>query len=457
MIGVSVKAFFAFILIYIIITSNSVQAFSQERAFDNTIINHNEKLAYEPTSESLLPPLGDVSQASQEFTYSHRLQVPVYSADELDNLPEDEMMILRRAEKYYQNGMYSDAKNILSGTVSKESEILKQKIEQDNAITLTPNYSFFIQQLADTYKLNINRTGIDVSKHVGNNMTVFAEYNMYIYSSGNFGGGNHLNNVTNEICAGFQGRPTWKWAVRGDVGVKFFQFGGAMLNTDDWIKYYFNDTLNVKAGFRRNNVEQSYLSAVGFPVNGVFTGRAADNVFYLEYDKKLPQQFYSYGNVGYGLITGQNLITNQYVEGTLAFGKILYKTPEDKWINFVSSEIATYNASYQYNLLNIYDNTGRVFGGYFSPGFYNANTVSLKMQGQYKKLRYGLKGFVGGQAAITPDMASVIWGIAPYISLKINDQITFNALYYQYNYADIQRHQLMLNADIRLFKKNKKY
>lgn len=379
--------------------------------------------------------------------------------ESLDAIPEIPQYNLTQQRANYEIPMYKAADELLKGMVTEtaDSKQLAHNLRHDRAITITPAYSFSIQRLADSFKLDINKMGTTVSQVV-DNKKFFLVYNMYIYSSGNFLDSGKLNNVTNEFRLGVQERANKKIEYKVDVGGKFYQFGGVMANTDSWAKYFFNDKFNLKLGFRRNNVEQSYLSAVGFNIDGIFTGRVADNKVYTEYEGKLPKQFYSFGRFGYGAMTGENLQTNQYLEGMVGLGRVMYDHPENKWINLVNLDLVSYNSSYQYNLLNIYNAAGKVFGGYFSPRFFSANTLNLKMEGEIKKwhLTYGVRGFAGEQIALRPDQANVIFGISPYISYIINDHITINAAYNYFKYADVQRDQFMISAIIRGFSSGKK-
>lgn len=381
-------------------------------------------------------------------------------AEDTDIIPKDRDESVVKAKKYYNKGMLSDSKKILKGVVGKDADELRAKINRDDAIIFTPNYSFFIQTLDENAKLDYHKFGMNVSKNIENNLTVFGEYNIYVYSSGQVGPGhsNQLNNVVNEVKGGVFGRPKDKIEFRSDFGCKFYEFGGGMLITDSWLKYRFTDSFNLKLGVKRENVEQSYLAAVGFPMDGTFTGRAVNNKLYLDFDARLPHDFYSYGRVGGGIITAQNMETNPYVEGMLALGKMVYNNPKNKWIKTVNLDFVTYNSSYKYNLLDIRDSTGEVFRGYFSPGFFTANTVNIKAEGEIKKwrMRYGIKGFAGVQNAIRPNQTNLAWSFSPYLAYDLNDHVTFNASYLFLNYADIQRHLFMVNAVIRGFNKSKK-
>lgn len=348
----------------------------------------------------------------------------------------------------------------LHATVYENAKDLKYKIKRNGAITLTPSYSFMFQQLADEFDLDYHKFGIQMSKATEGNKNVFMEYNVIIYTSGRIAKTEtRLNNLTNEFRGGIQARPSEKWEYRTDLGVKAFEFGnGAMMTTDSWLKHYFSDKFNLKLGYRRNNIEQSFLSAVGEPVNGVFTGRAADNKVYLEFERKLPRGFYTFGRGGYGIIYAQNLLTNQYSEGVLGLGKLLYNNPKNKWVNVFGFDFISYNSSYQYNLLNIYDKAGHLFGGYFSPSYFNANTLNLKLEGNIEKwhLRYGVKGFGGIQTTMSPDSTTPAWGFSPYIAYDLNDNVCINLAYNHYNYASVQRDQFIINAVIRGFKRHVK-
>lgn len=402
----------------------------------------------------------------------------MHALDVLSQMPVDDEVRLNASRAYYEMGthpktisdswlnatsallsypeydiaMNSEATNVLRGVVNEDAIELRKELRKDRAITITPSYSLLLQKLADKYDLDINKWGISVSQLTNNNKNVFMEYNMYIYSSGKFDEGtSRLNNITNELRAGVQRRVNEKFEYRADIGGKFFQYGGALVNTDSWLKYFFNDNLSVRAGFRRNNVEQSYLSAVGFALDGVFTGRVISNNPYIEYDYKLPNQYYTFGRLGYGALTGDNIQTNQYIEGMIGIGRTVYNNPDNKWIQTVNVDLVSYNASYQYNLLNIYDSTGTAFGGYYSPEYFTANTANIKIEGEYKKwrLRYGFKGFVGGEYAIRPNQTGVVWDVCPYLAYELNDHVTINLLYNHFNFADITRDQIIVNAVIR--------
>lgn len=345
---------------------------------------------------------------------------------------------------------------LLRGGVYENAQDLKYQIQRAQAVTLTPSYSLLSQQLEDEFDLDYKQFGLQLAQNTKGNSNVFMQYNVIIYTSGSKTG---LTNVTHEFRGGIQSRPKEKWEYRADLGVKVFEFNeGAMIISDSWIKHYFNDNFNLKAGYRRNNIEQSYLAGVGEFVDGVFTGRAADNKFYIEFEGKLPYGFYTFGRGAYGVIYAQNLLTNQYSEGMAGIGKLLYNNPKNKWINTFGVDLVTYNASYQYNLINIYNSVGKLFGGYFSPSFYNAETVNFKLEGDIKKwhLKYGVKGFGGIQTSMSPDSTTPTWGVAPYLAYDLNDHITFNISYSFYNYASVQRNLFMVNAVIRGFRKNAK-
>lgn len=131
---------------------------------------------------------------------------------------------------------------------------------------------------------------------------------------------------------------------------------------------------------------------------------------------------------------------------------------KNKWVNLFAVDLISYNSAYQYNLLKIYSSTGVLFGGYFSPTFFSANTFNAKLEGHLNKvpLKYGIKGFGGIQTAVTQDQTTPTWGYSPYIAYDITDKISLYAAYNHFSYADLLRDQFMVNLVIRGFNNGKK-
>lgn len=370
--------------------------------------------------------------------------------DELKTIEPDEQTKFIKAKTYYNMGMFTESEQTLHGIVSSDARDLKYKIKRDEAITITPMYSFFFQQLAEEFKLDYHKFGINMSKIVDGNKYIFTEYNNIIYSSG---GLNQQNNVVNEFRGGIQARPNEDWEYRADIGVRSFEFGGALINTDSWIKKYFNDNFDVKIGFNRNNIEQSYLSAVGGVLDGVFTGRSIYNKTYMEVHTKLPYRIYAYGLGSYGVVYSANMVTNQFFEGMLGAGKNLYENPRNKWLQTFSFDVVSYNTGYQYNQLKVFGNGGQLYGGYFSPSYFNATTGNFKAEGYIKnwRLKWGVKAFGGIQTAISPDQTTPTWGVSPYATYDINDNVAINILYNHFTYASLIRDQFIFNIVLRGF------
>lgn len=417
-------------------------------AIANSYIANDENLSALETLGNM-PQDEDVKLMEDQTRYNMGIRPVMFKA--IPDVPE---MNVPMEDVSYKSEI--NPNRSINGAVYEDRKELEYKKRRNEAITLVPTYSIFTQQLADQFRLNYIRGGINLYKNIDGNKLVFMGYNVMVYSSGS---PQFLNNFVNEFRGGVQARPRDKWEYRADIGVKAFQFGdGAMLITDSWIKHYFNDKFNLKLGVMRNNIEQSFLSAVGEPIDGRFTGRAADNKFYLEAQGKLPHQIYSYARAAYGVIPAQNLITNQYFEGYVGMGKLLYNNPKNKWVNTFATDIVSYNSAYQYNLLNIYNSAGALFGGYFSPSYFNATTANLKLEGHFNKLplRYGMKAFGGIQNALSPDQTTPTWGYSPYVSYAINDKISIYAAYNHFNFADVQRDQFIFSAVIRGFRRNAK-
>lgn len=394
--------------------------------------------------------------AKMGIAYSYVANGERFNAlDTLNQIPPDEESNLLKAKIYYDLGMPTDAKENLAYTTSQDAQELKYKIRRDDAITFTPTYSFLKQTLGPNFRLNYQMGGVRLAKNIDRNTNVFLNYNVYTYTSEDFTG---LTNVTHEFRGGTHSRPTEKLEYHTDLGVKVFEFdNGSMIVTDDWIKRYINDKFAVKLGFYRDNLIQTYTSAVGRPISGVFTGRVADTRTYLEYEARFPKDFYSFGRACYGVMYAQNLPTNQYLEGMLGVGKLLYNNPKNPIIQKINFDLVTFNWTYQYNLLNLFDSTtGQVFGGYFSPNFFTSNTANLKLEGEIKKLRlkYGCTGFAGVQISNAPAFTELTWGVGPYLTYKVNEHIDINASYQYFDWAFMKRHLFMVNAVIRGFKKN---
>lgn len=399
----------------------------------------------------------DYRPAKMGLVYSYTSAAQYFSALEiLNNMPKDEEVNSTKSYIYYTLGMYSDANKNLKGYINKDTIDLANQIKKLRAFTFTPSYTFLNQELSETYDLDVRKIGLMLSEYGANNIKGFIDYGMYIYMSGPYKD-NHFEDVANEIKGGIEGRPTEKFAFRSDIGIKVFQVQGGMLITDSWFKYYLNDNLKFKLGFFRNNLEQSYLSAVGIPIHGIFTGQIAINKAYLEIEGRLPKKSYCVLKFNGGAMTAQNLPTNAFVDSFVILGKNIYDNHDNEWIQHAALEFMTNNISYQMNMFSIpgADPPKNTFGGYFSPSFYNAETLNFNVEGSNKKLRlkYGLKCFLGYQTMFSPDASSVVYGIYPYAAYNLNDHLAVNLSYIYSNYASVLRHFFMISVDVKLFRK----
>lgn len=362
---------------------------------------------------------------------------------------QDEEVKTIKSQIYYDINMPTSAKKEISGIKTDLANDLKTKIKRESAITFTPTYSFLNQQLAEEYDLDYNKFGIRVSKNIEGNKELFAEYNEYLYSTG----GTVYRSMITEFLGGISSRPIPKFEYNTNIGVKIAQFGhGNMIITDSYLKYYTNDNANFKLGFYRNNLIQTYLSAVGKVIDGNYVGRVSNNRLYLDFNTKLPYKLYGFGRGTFGIMTGQNLPTNLYTEGMLGVGKVLYKNDKNNWLQKADFNVNTFNTAYQYNLLNIYSKNGSEYGGYFSPSYYNATVGQLKLDGNIKKwhLKYSLSGFAGVQTAMSQDFTRLTWGVIPSVSYEVNNNISLNFMYDFYKYASVCRHLFEFYATIRL-------
>lgn len=386
----------------------------------------------------------------------------------LKQIPDNDNIKFLKAKTYYQMGMLTDAKQVLKGVVTKDAEDLKYKIRRDEAITVTPFYKFVNQILFEEFDLDYDEFGINVSQGISNNLNIFTDCNIYSYDSGkilaeHLNATKELSNVTAEVKFGITGRPQEKYEFRTDMGAKIFQFNqGYMINTNSWIKRYFNDKFNLKLGFYRDNLEQTYVSAVGTLINGVFTGQVANNRIYLDYEYKFPKQFYSFGSVGCGQMVGQNLQSNPYIDATLGLGRLMYNNLDNKWINTINFDLISHNSGYKYNNLLIIEGLNHIYGGYYCPNYFTVNTANIKIEGNIKKinLKYGFK-FAGGyqynpekeQIPFFSKSAFIFW---PYLGWDLNDHLSMNLSYTYSNIADIIRNVILFNIVFKGFEKHPK-
>ncbi len=397
----------------------------------------------------------DDQDAKKGYVYSYIANADnIMALREMKGMPVDDDLAYTRGQTYYDMSMFSNAQDSIKGVFSPESRKLLQKTRRERAWIIQPNYMFLNQQLSDSFDLDANKVGVLSSKYVGNNINIFTDYNMYIYSSGAIQNGHKLNNVTNEFRVGAEGRPLPKFAFRGDLGGKFYQEFGEMLITDSWVKYYPNDRLNFKLGFKRNNLEQSYVSAVGAFIDGVYTGQVPDNKAYLEYEARHKTRFYSFGRAAVGVMGGKNLVANPYTEAMLGGGCVIYDNKENKFLKKANFDLVSYNSHYSHDLLDLYSNNGKLYGGYWSPQFFSANTANLKLEGNTKneKLFYGVRGFVGSQLAYDPYINDTAFGVSVFVLLNMNDHAAFRAEYNYYNYAQLRKDQVFVSFILRGFK-----
>lgn len=382
---------------------------------------------------------------------------PLTALGALVNVPKNQQTNFLKAKAYYNMEMYQEAYEILDNIEQSDEVIsLKNQIKKRRAYQFVTGYELYVQKLNEEFKMDANKIAFSNSCYE-KNMQVYFDYVMHIYTSGVLPGQGYepLNNVTNEIRLGTQGRLKEKIALRADFGAKFFQDSGAMLLTDSWIKYYHSDNFNCRLGFSRNNTEQTFLSAVGVNIDNRFTGQVANNNLYINPVFRLPKRAYVVTKIAGGLRDGYNLPNNFYWEGLLGIGKIIRYDETKPYLQKIAIDLVSYNSGYQRNLQKIYDSKGYLYGGYFSPKWYSDDTVNLSFSGQLKKtnLSYGLGVFGGWQFADEPDQSLFIYGASVHTKYNINDYLNCVLQYRYYKYANVTRNQLVFDIVINLYKK----
>ena len=381
----------------------------------------------------------------------------------LDGLPDTNKTRYLRGLIYGEIDMPNSSLDVLKGDDSERSNELKDSIYRKKSPRLIPDYSFLNQTLADRFRLNSYKTGVKLQEGFRGNVFGYFSYERVHLGSGNIGNRIFTTN-TNDINLTFFGRPKRRLEFQTDIGARFFRLGtdgspsGAMLTTDSWVKYYFSDTLDVQLGFSRENLEESFLSASGaFVAPNVFAGRVSDNRLYLNINQRLPKSSYAYFNGSLGLREGKSLPNNIYADSLLGVGKVVYENYKNRFFNIMAVDLATYNAGFRCDVLDEFGSDA-LFGVYFSPPYFNANSLSLRLEGyNYAiRLRYGIKAFVASQSA-TRAQTNTQTGVcfAPYISWAPNERLTLNAVFHYSNFADVQKYYAMFQLQIKLYKNKK--
>ena len=379
---------------------------------------------------------------------------------ELKKLPEDYEIQYLKAKAYYNLELFENSYRILQNLPETDEVLkLKNEIKRKRAYQFVMGYELYVQKLNEEFKMDANKIAFSNSCYE-KNMQIYLDYIMFLYTSGVLSGQGPepLNDFTNEIRLGTQGRLNEKIALRGDIGIKAFQQYGVMLLTDSWIKYYLNDKFNVKLGFHRNNTEQTFLSAVGVNIDGRFTGQVVDNNLYLDLTYRLPYRSYLFAKGGIGVKDGYNMPNNPYWEGMLGIGKLFRYDLSKPFLQKISVDLVTYQSGYKYNQEFLYDSKGLLYGGYFSPEWYSDNTLNINFAGKVKNtnLSYGFGIFSGWQLSNSPIDSLYIYGGSVDGKYRLNDYISFDIQYRYYRYANITRNQFLFNIMISIFKSNKK-
>ena len=375
----------------------------------------------------------------------------------LKKIEEDDDIKLLKAKAFYNLEMFENSYDLLDELPESDNIInLKNEIKRKRAYDIVLGYELYDQELDEEFELDVKKFAITNSAYY-KNMQVYFDYILYLYKSGQIKNIGVQNNTTNEVRIGTQGRLNEKIALRTDVALKAFQDAGLILLSDNWLKYHFSDKFNMKLGFQRRHIEQTYLSAVGLNIDNVFTGQVVDNNLYLDTTFRIPKESYIFTKAGIGYRDGQNLDNNLYWEGMAGVGKLFRYDLSRPYLQKISLDLVSFNSGFQQNQQRIVDSQGIAYGGYFSPTFYSDNTLNYNFFGRIKnKFSYGVGGYIGWQFARMPDQSLLIYGGSFYGKYRANDYLSAELQYRYYRYANINRNQLIFNLVISLFRKEKK-
>lgn len=374
----------------------------------------------------------------------------VNSLDVADELPPSLKTNYLKGLIYEEMMMWDSSRNSIINDYTERADELRGLLKTKTCPIFTPRHSFLIQTLNNTIHLNSHKTGFNYIQEIGKNLHGIFSYTGISFVEPASPTQSGFRNITNDVMFGLGGRIAPKWEVQGMLGTRAFGGGGAMLLTDSWVKYYLSDKFDIQLGVSRFNVEESFLAAVGNEnAAGVFTGRVPDTRLGLLMNWRLPKKWYAYFKGDIGERTGNNLPSNNFADGLLGIGKLVYKNYENPFINMVAIDAVTYNAAFQHDVL-------ASTGAYYSPPYFNASSLNLRSQGYNRKLklRYGIKAFVANQVAPGNQINTIIGvGVVPYISWQKNDHFTFNALFHYSNFANIQKYYATFQLQFKFFTK----
>jgi hypothetical protein len=341
----------------------------------------------------------------------------------------------------------NSAENLIKEINNPILDAYKDSLHRENMYQIFPFYGFLSQDLSDEYDLDYQKWGLQISKNIkdGNgNIT----YRMINYSNSN---NVYANCLTNSIKISYNQHINPSFEYGASISGKFYERNGKpLLLGDGWVKYKINDNLNLKSGLSRETVEQSFITAVGDFVDGEFIGRATINRVFFETNIQLKKNYYASIRGNAGFVQGNNIPNNWGYSAYLNIGKRLYNNPHNKFLQKIDADLTTYNLGYNKNLLEIYTPLGTEVGGYFSPSYYNATAANIRFEGEYKKLNYGLKGFIGEQISTDGGDMSVTFGVSPYLRIKINNRLYFKITYTLAEFADIKSNLFAVGFVIRL-------
>lgn len=405
----------------------------------------------------------DYTDAKIAVSNSYSANAQYLSALEvLDELPETEKTAYLRGLIYSESDMFNSSRDAVLSDNSARADELRQNLRKKTGLQLIPRYAFYNQILANTFRLYSDKIGFNLQEGLGKNISGVFSYTGIKFLRGRLDGNEKFGNVVNDINFITFGRPKKRFDFQSSLGGRFYNKGssgtpaGAMLLTDNWLGYHFSDNLNAQLGFSRLPNEESFLAAAGvFVEPGVLAGRVSDNRLYLNVNQRLPRRAYAYFRGGLGLRKGDALPTNPYADGLMGIGKVVYDNHENPFFNIVAIDINTYNSGFRYNVLELFGSNS-LFGVYYSPPYFNANSLNLRAEGYSHniRLRYGVKAFVASQTAPgnSPDTKVGVCAV-PYISYAPNDRLTVNVVFHYSNFANVQKYYAMFQLHIKLFRK----
>jgi tetratricopeptide (TPR) repeat protein len=260
------------------------------------------------------------------------------------------------------------------GGNSAEMRQLTSSIERDRR----PELAAEVMALHQTSSQNFNLTGFSGGARTTFSTSPFSTANVH-------GGLERFWNDTSDasgvyLGAGGQYRLSTRTSVNGSFTYHTaFQDAFELNASYDWLS---EENRPLRAGFRRDLIDNSYLSLVGETVNGTHLGAARKNTFFMHYETLIGENLDFEITPFAGWASAQSLSPNAVFGTDIELSIPFTNDPESRW----SLVGRTHLESYQRDQSGLRTQAGAPeAGGYFSPSFFLNQEVLARYQSHGEK------------------------------------------------------------------------